>query len=30
VSAKMTGADREFDYVGGNGTHEIRVIGFAP
>jgi hypothetical protein len=29
VLAKMTRPDREFDYVGGNGRREIRMVGFA-
>jgi hypothetical protein len=26
--AKMTRSDRDFDYVGGNGRREIRMVGF--
>jgi hypothetical protein len=27
---KMTRPDQQFDYVGGNGTREIRMVGFPP
>jgi hypothetical protein len=28
--AKMTRLDTQFDYVGGNGSCEIRMVGFPP
>jgi hypothetical protein len=28
--AKMTRPHRQFDYLRGNGTGEIRVVGFSP